>query len=395
MAYSDKPVILVVEDSQVLAKVMEQRLSPAFRVEFALDGHEAIRQIENSDYAAIVLDIVLPKADGFEVLAKLRELGKRTPVVIVTAKPRDTVEPEVADLGVEAILSKPVNFPLLTDLLNQGIAKTSAGGVEEAEINTATGKKYPFRIARRCCFICGYEKVTAFLPMDEGFTEDWQRGSFPLYHSRNGFEDFDLLKILVTVCPYCFFASSDPSDFAANKDSVYPYSMESKKILARSLSIRKRLVPESLDVDPRFDNPHRDRDTVMYSLILAEKCSNGLILAGKPGAYCQAGLYTTLQGALNYTSSEKYYREGLLSFENQLKDKETPRRVLVRTYFFCIVLNMQLNRTVVGRDIMRKVEELYADARYEEITDEERDWLMRINLIWKNGCGSGAPRDIV
>ena len=74
---------------------------------------------------------------------------------------------------------------------------------------------------------------------------------------------------------------------------------------------------------------------------------------------------------------------------------KTSRRVLVRTYFFCIVLNMLLNRTVVGRDIMKKVEELYADARYEEITEEEREWLMRINLIWKNGCGSGVPRDIV
>jgi hypothetical protein len=83
-----------------------------------------------------------------------------------------------------------------------------------------------------------------------------------------------------------------------------------------------------------------------------------------------------------------------MSFENQLKNKETPRRVLVRTHFFCIVLNMQLNRTVVGRDIMKKVEELYADARYEEISDEEREWLMRINHIWKHGCGSGVPRDI-
>ncbi len=44
---------------------------------------------------------------------------------------------------------------------------------------------------------------------------------------------------------------------------------------------------------------------------------------------------------------------------------------------------------------MEKVEKLYADARYEEISEEEREWLMRINLIWKNGCGTGVPRDIV
>ena len=68
---------------------------------------------------------------------------------------------------------------------------------------------------------------------------------------------------------------------------------------------------------------------------------------------------------------------------------------LIFEYLRLGVLNMQLNRTIVGRDIMKKVEELYADARYEEISEEEREWLMRINLIWKNGCGSGVPRDIV
>lgn len=395
MTYPEKPMVLVVEDSRVLAKVIEQRLSPSFRVEMAHDGEEAIRLLSENRYAAMVLDLVLPKADGFEVLRAMRHQGRPIPVVIATAKPRAAVEPDAKEFGVDAILSKPLDYGVLTDMLGQAISKSGADSVQEAAVNKATGKKYPFRIAKRCCFICGFEKVQVFLPIKDGYTEDWNRGTFPQYHSRAGYEEWDHLKTLVAVCPYCFFASSDPADFAESKDTPYPYSEESKKILARSISIRKRLVPEALDVDPRFDLPYRDRDTVLVSLVLAEKCCNGLILAGKPGAYCQAGVYTTLQGALNHYASEKFYREGLMSFENQLKHKETPRRVLVRTYFYCIVLNMQINRTVVGRDIMKKVEELYADARYEEISDEEREWLMRINLIWKNGCGSGVPRDIV
>jgi CheY-like chemotaxis protein len=395
MSHSEKPIILVVEDSRVLCKVFEQRLATFFRVEVAHDGEEAIRLLGETRYAAMVLDLVLPKADGFEVLRAMRRMGKAVPVVIATAKPRSAVEAEAREYGVESILSKPLDYGVLVDMLQQSISRASANSVEEAAVNKATGKKYPFRIARRCCYICGYEKVQVFLPIRESYNEDWSRGVFPQYSGKPGYEDWDLLRTLVMVCPYCFFASSDPADFAESKESTYPYSEESKKILARSISIRKRLVPEALDVDPRFDHPHRDRDTVFVSLVLAEKCCNGLILAGKVGAYAQAGVYTTLQGALNYTSSEKYFREALMSFENQLKNKETPRRVLVRTYFFCIVLNMQLNRTVVGRDIMKKVEEMYADARYEEIGEEEREWLMRINQIWKNGCGSGAPRDIV
>lgn len=393
MAHSDKPAILLVEDSRVLAKVIEQRLSPFFRVEMVHDGAEAMRLLDNIDaYAAMILDLVLPKADGFEVLRTLRDMGKRTPVIIITAKPRVAVEAEARDLDVEAIMSKPLDFAVLADAVQHAVSK--APGVAAAEIleNKVTGKKYPFRVAKKCCFICGFEKVQAFLPVAEGYVEDWGKGPFPTYTACRGYEDWDLLKTMVMVCPYCFFASSDPADFADGPDSPYPYSEESKKILARSISFRKRLIPEALDIDPRFDHPHRDRDIVVLSLILAEKCCNGLILAGKPGAYCQTGVYSTLLGVLQ--NNEKNYREALMSFENQLKHRETPRRVLVRTYYFCIVLNMLLNHTAVGRDIMKKVEELYADARYEEISDEEREWLMRINHIWKHGLGKGLNRDI-
>src|SRR4051794_24040577 len=120
MAYSEKPLILVVEDSRVLAKVIEQRLSLFFRVEMVHDGSEAIRLVESSEgYAAIVLDLVLPKMDGFEVLRALRGAGNQTPVVIITAKPRQSVEHEAAELGVEAILSKPLDFGVLADMLQQ------------------------------------------------------------------------------------------------------------------------------------------------------------------------------------------------------------------------------------------------------------------------------------
>lgn len=394
MAYSEKQIILVIEDSRVLAKVIEQRLSTFFRVEMVHDGEEAMQRLESStEYAAIVLDLVLPKADGIEVLQFLRAQGKRTPVIITTVKPRSDIEDEVNKLGVEIILSKPLDFGLLIDKLQQLVNKTTTVAVEEAVENKATGKKYPFHVSKKRCFICGYQKVNVFLPIANGMFEDWGRGVLPSYSPKNGYEEWDWLKTMVSVCPYCLFASSDPKDFADNEDANYPYNEESKKILARSISIRKRLVPEALEIDPRFDHAHRDRETVLVSLILAEKCCNGLILAGKPGAYSQSGFYSTLIGAIQ--NSEEKYQEALVSFKNELKHKDSPRRVLVRTHFFCIVLNMQLNQTALGRDIMKKVESLYADARYEEISDEERDWLMRINQVWKVGMGSGPLRQIV
>jgi CheY-like chemotaxis protein len=393
MAYTEKPGILVVEDSRVLAKVIEQRLTPFFSVTLVYDGDEAIQSLLNGKgFAAVVLDLLLPRKDGIEVLRTIRNQGIQIPVIIATAKPRAMVEADTGGLGVESILSKPLDFGVLTDTLLQVLSKGNISLDEEVE-NSASGKKYPYRIATKACFICGYEKVKVYLPIASGFDEDWGRGTFPVYTAAAGYEEWDQLRTLVSVCPYCLFASSDPGDFADAPGAAYPYSEESKKILARSISYRKRLVPEALDIDPRFDNAYRDHETVIISLVLAEKCCNGLILAGKPGAYCQAGVYTTLIGALQ--SSTEKYREALVSFENQLKHKETPRRVLVRTYFFCIVLNMQLNRTSLGRDILKKVEEMYADARYEEISIEEREWLMRINHLWKVGTGTGPKRDIV
>jgi hypothetical protein len=56
---------------------------------------------------------------------------------------------------------------------------------------------------------------------------------------------------------------------------------------------------------------------------------------------------------------------------------------------------MLLGRTALGRDIMRKVEQLYADRKLEDVGEEERDWLMRINYVWKNGVETTSGRDIL
>jgi len=383
MGYSEKELILIVEDSRVLAKIIDQKLTPSYRVEILNSAEEAQDLVINdNEYAAIVIDLGLPKNDGMDLLRELRTAEKKTPVILITPKERDGIEKQAKVFGVDIVLSKPIDYDLLIDSIRQEISKASMV-VEEVLENKFTGKKYPFRIAKKCCYICGYEKVNVFLPIAEGIYEDWHKGAYPIYTAKNDYSEWDGIKTFVSVCPYCLFASSDPMDFANNPNASYPYSEESKKILARTISFRQRLIPEALNIDPRFDTPNRDRETVVNSLILAEKCSNGLILGGKAGGYAQAGVYSTMIGA--FDSSQEKFREALGSFENQLKHKDTQRRLLVKTYFFCIVVNMQLNRTAMGRDIMKKVEELYSDLRYEEITDEEREWLICINHIWKAG----------
>lgn len=360
-----------------------------------MNGEEALRMLkEGHGFSAILLDLVLPRVDGFEVMRRLRDRGDATPVLIITARPRQTIEKEAMSLGAAGIYIKPLDFTSINEELKRIIVKQKRSRSGELVVNEATGKNFPLRRSTKCCFICGYEKVQIFSPVAEGFKEDWSKGAYPVYQAKPPYENWDFLKTLILVCPYCFFASADAADFADRADSVYPFSEESKKILARNISVRKRLVPEALDVDARFDEANRSKEQVIDALVLADKCCNGLILAGKVGAYAMAGMYSTLLGALHHPFGEKYYREAFNHFENQLKDKNTPRAVLVKTYYFCIVLHMLLGRTAMGRDIMRKVEQMYADRKLEEVGEEERDWLMRINHVWKNGVDTGAGRDI-
>ena len=180
MAYSEKPVILVVEDSRVLSKVIEQRLSPYFRVEMLSTAKRPSAMIESTALFRHAAGSGAPKGGRFRSAPAPAQNGH-------SAFPWSSPPPSRArpwnrtwlDLRVEAIFSKPLDFGILVDVLQQAISKSSIALLEEAETNMATGKKYPFRLARKGCFICGYDEVAVFQPVKEGYSEDWSRGLLP------------------------------------------------------------------------------------------------------------------------------------------------------------------------------------------------------------------------
>lgn len=79
-------------------------------VELAEDGEEALWRIRESTYDTIVLDLMLPKMNGLAVLATMRQEGRQTPVLLLTA--RNTVEDRVQGLrlGADDYLGKPFSF---------------------------------------------------------------------------------------------------------------------------------------------------------------------------------------------------------------------------------------------------------------------------------------------
>ncbi len=100
--------LLLVEDSLQLNKALSTVLKRnSFVVDSAFDGEEALLFLEQFQYDVVILDVMLPKVNGFEVLKTIREKHNSTPVIMLTAK--STVEDKIhgLDLGADDYLAKP------------------------------------------------------------------------------------------------------------------------------------------------------------------------------------------------------------------------------------------------------------------------------------------------
>lgn len=100
--------ILVVEDESQLAQVLEDDLKlEGYQVEVAHDGEAASRRAQEHPFDLIVLDVMLPRKDGFEVCRELRHAGLRTPVILLTAKTQESDKVLGLELGADDYVTKP------------------------------------------------------------------------------------------------------------------------------------------------------------------------------------------------------------------------------------------------------------------------------------------------
>lgn len=103
--------ILVVEDERDLNRIIAKRLmKEGYSVDCCYDGEEALSYMETGEFDAIILDIMMPKMSGLEVVRTMRTRKNTTPVLFLTAK--DSVSDRVAglDAGAEDYLVKPFAF---------------------------------------------------------------------------------------------------------------------------------------------------------------------------------------------------------------------------------------------------------------------------------------------
>src|ERR1700682_4099773 len=106
--------VLVVEDERRLAGALKRGLeAEGFAVDVVGDGTEGLWLATEQPYDAVILDIMLPGMNGYQVCATLRERGNWTPILMLTAKAGEYDEAEALDTGADDFLSKPFSYVVL------------------------------------------------------------------------------------------------------------------------------------------------------------------------------------------------------------------------------------------------------------------------------------------
>ncbi len=99
-----------------------------YTVDVAADGEEGLERGMSGSYDAVILDLMLPKLSGYEVVSKLKASGVRSPVLMLTAKQGEFDQTESLDSGADDFLSKPFSYPVLLARLRALIRRGGAPG---------------------------------------------------------------------------------------------------------------------------------------------------------------------------------------------------------------------------------------------------------------------------
>jgi DNA-binding response OmpR family regulator len=106
--------LLVIEDDLRLAESLRRGLiAEGHTAEFAIDGNDGLWRASQQRFDAIILDILLPKRNGYSVCAELRKAGVWTPILVLTAKDGEYDIAEALDSGADDYLTKPFSFVVL------------------------------------------------------------------------------------------------------------------------------------------------------------------------------------------------------------------------------------------------------------------------------------------
>lgn len=132
---NDIKILVVEDDIEINRLISEQLLREGYDVVSAFDGFEAIHKLDSASYKMIILDIMMPKVDGYEVLQKVRLLGN-TPVLILSARGQETDKIIGLGLGADDYMTKPFGIGELTARVKAHLRRYLKFSAGEAEANS-------------------------------------------------------------------------------------------------------------------------------------------------------------------------------------------------------------------------------------------------------------------
>jgi two-component system alkaline phosphatase synthesis response regulator PhoP len=133
--------ILIVEDEESILMALEDNLKmEGYEVESAVNGEEGLSKAKERQFDLIILDIMLPRLDGFEVCKRLRQAGNMTPILMLTAKSQEIDKVLGLELGADDYVTKPFSPRELlarvkallrrSQQVREGISEAAFGDIE-------------------------------------------------------------------------------------------------------------------------------------------------------------------------------------------------------------------------------------------------------------------------
>lgn len=126
------PRILTVDDNATIRAIITKVVSGmGFEVDEAVDGMEGLEKLKATKYDVVILDISMPRLSGPGMLAKMREMGNKTPVLVVSTESKTSVLTELIKSGIADFILKPFKLEMLREKILKALPSKPQGAEQE------------------------------------------------------------------------------------------------------------------------------------------------------------------------------------------------------------------------------------------------------------------------